>query len=510
MLQLAGNQIVELPAELGRLSHTLRLLEMSDNRLSALPDSLCALELLSSLRASENRIASLPGAIGELRRLRTLVLAANRLASLPEGLEQLEELVELDLASNALGAVPAELGRLSRLERLLLDDNQLRSVPAELGLLSSCTELGLAHNQLEELPPNLTARGMRALRWLRLHSNRLGGGTGFPPDVNVLSLHAPPSCHDNGPPVVAARAVSPRQRPLVGLLLPGLLRSYAHGAHWCRFVEAHSEVYDIRVCYCLWEVRGSPANHWAQREDKNRAERVDLAALARAYPPAHAVELVPLSAWLDTDALGNDGRYANQWAMVARCHALPRIRPRRSSRPHTASHDSPFVTTLPRCHALMEATLASEGGAAHVIRARPDLRVACLPRPLGARGEGTAYLALQVRNHHVTMQPHGNHNDDTITSRFRSGSGAQTTSSSATQPPCVPCAPGSRLGMTSTPHGWGTPQASRCSRHTLRTAAWSRPRYALPAVAASTEPSPGCKSCRGRLLRNPHGVRRVR
>jgi hypothetical protein len=144
-----------------------------------------------------------------------------------------------------------------------------------------------------------------------------------------------------------------------------LLRNYAHGAHWKRFVASLEGICDVRVFVCVWEILGSPNNNFAQSADKTAATRVETAEIARAYPPAAATQLVSMQHWIDEDAEGNDGRYINQWAMVARCWEL------------------------------MEATLGAHGLRPRcVIRARPDLRVACLPLALD---RPPPFLALQER-----------------------------------------------------------------------------------------------------------------
>jgi hypothetical protein len=76
------------------------------------------------------------------------------------------------------------------------------------------------------------------------------------------------------------------------------------------------------------------------------------------------IELADMALWMHADAEGFDGRFYNQWAMLARCHDL--------------MHRSLGGTTPD-----------------FVIRGRPDLRAACIPRPLESCGAGGPYLAMQ-------------------------------------------------------------------------------------------------------------------
>ena len=399
-LVLSGNVLRTLPPNLGALA-SLATLDVSDNRLEKLPESICSLGVLTTLRAAENGLEALPELVGDLRSLQVLSIAANRLRRLPDSIGNLTSLQFLDLSSNLIEELPATMGsRWSELRQLFLDDNELSSLPASLGELRACEELGLAFNSLTKLPTWLLEGSLTKLQTLRLHSNLLPHPPA-PQDWSALSIAAnrltlfdnpwcatlPRHFRDTSetlpcghravgglgrplPPRVekSSPRVCPTQRPSIALLLPGLLRSYAHGAHWKRFVSALSAAYEVQVYMCLWAIRGSPANHFAQSADKEHAARVDLAALAAAYPPAAAVELVELEHWIDQDREGHDGRFANQWAMVARCWALMERSAQRSVEPDACP--------------------------TYVIRARPDLRVACLPLPLE---QPSPYLAIQER-----------------------------------------------------------------------------------------------------------------
>ena len=103
------------------------------------------------------------------------------------------------------------------------------------------------------------------------------------------------------------------------MLLPGLIRSYAHGQHWVAFALAHADTYDVRFFVCAWAIRGAAANHFAQRADRQAGLRVDEDEVARSFPPQMTtVQLVGLEHWRDTDGAGYDGRFYNQWMMVQR------------------------------------------------------------------------------------------------------------------------------------------------------------------------------------------------
>ena len=72
-----------------------------------------------------NQLTSLPAEIGQLTSLEQLWLSHNQLTSLPAEIGQLTSLKRLWLGRNQLTSVPAEIGQLTSLTGLNLGDNQL-------------------------------------------------------------------------------------------------------------------------------------------------------------------------------------------------------------------------------------------------------------------------------------------------------------------------------------------------------------------------------------------------
>ncbi|KAM4846070.1 p53-induced death domain-containing protein 1 isoform 3-T3 [Thomomys bottae] len=139
--------------------------------LTTLPAGLCGLACLAHLDLSFNRLEALPSCVLQLHSLDTLLLSHNRLSELPEALGALPTLTFLAVTHNRLQRLPGALGSISTLQRLDLSKNLLDAVPPEIGGLSSLCELNLASNQLRSLPASLA--GLRCLRLLVLHSNLL-------------------------------------------------------------------------------------------------------------------------------------------------------------------------------------------------------------------------------------------------------------------------------------------------------------------------------------------------
>ncbi|MDQ1591242.1 MAG: internalin [Pyrinomonadaceae bacterium] len=180
-LNLNGNQLTELPPEIGQLT-TLRDLHLDRNQLTELPPEIGQLTGLTHLSLNGNKLAQLPSEIGQLTGLTDLYVSDNQLAWLPPQIARLTKLRVLDLEENEFKALPSEIMQLSRLEVLNLGLNLLRELPPEIGRLTNLTWLTLASNQLTKLPPNIAR--LKELQSLNLGVNRLRE---LPPEIGQLT-----------------------------------------------------------------------------------------------------------------------------------------------------------------------------------------------------------------------------------------------------------------------------------------------------------------------------------
>ena len=120
-----------LPAGLGDLGPALKFLNLNGNQISELPTELGTLTGLTYLDLGGNALTSVPTELGALTALTQLYLSFNAITAVPTELGALAALLRLFLNSNALASVPTELGALAGLTQLLLSNNQLTGVPAE-------------------------------------------------------------------------------------------------------------------------------------------------------------------------------------------------------------------------------------------------------------------------------------------------------------------------------------------------------------------------------------------
>jgi Leucine-rich repeat (LRR) protein/serine/threonine protein phosphatase PrpC len=167
-LDLSGNRLRELPdAVVGELTYLQEVL-LAHNHLERLPATLEHCTQLEVLSARGNRIQRLPN-VSALVRLRYLDLSDNRLVKLPDTLGTLTNLEHLNLSFNRLERLPDALGTLQDLNALLLAHNRLVKLPKSVGKLCEVQVLHASHNRLSDLPENLTQ--MRRLRELYLADN---------------------------------------------------------------------------------------------------------------------------------------------------------------------------------------------------------------------------------------------------------------------------------------------------------------------------------------------------
>jgi Protein tyrosine and serine/threonine kinase/Leucine rich repeat len=144
VLNLSGNQLSELPEDMGRLKR-LKILFCSDNAFSHVPDSLGQCPQLGMLGFKHNRISQvsaaslapslhwliltdnvitqLPDEIGHCQGMRKLMLAGNQLSQLPDGLRDCQALELLRISDNRLSALPDWLWQLPRLAWLACAGN---------------------------------------------------------------------------------------------------------------------------------------------------------------------------------------------------------------------------------------------------------------------------------------------------------------------------------------------------------------------------------------------------
>ncbi|KAK7071419.1 Leucine rich repeat, partial [Halocaridina rubra] len=155
-LDIAHNQIAEVPEQAFTSAKELHTLSLRHNRLAHLADwAFGSLKTLRLLDLSHNRLVAIPRtALSDLQQLRELRLANNSLSVLPPAaFSSLSQLLTLDLSYNHLSLGPSNVEPFTGLIRLVV--------------------LDVSHNRLVHLGPD-TFRDLYSLQVLRLNHNQLG------------------------------------------------------------------------------------------------------------------------------------------------------------------------------------------------------------------------------------------------------------------------------------------------------------------------------------------------
>ncbi|XP_068601359.1 DISP complex protein LRCH3 [Brachionichthys hirsutus] len=165
---LSRNRLSELPVEVC-LFVSLESLNLYQNCLRALPDSLLNLQALTCLNLSRNQLSVLPVVVCSLP-LKVLIACNNKLVSLPEELGQLRCLTELDISCNEIQTLPSQVGQLEALRDLNIRRNHLVRLPPELADLP-LVRLDFSCNKVTSIP--VCFRQLRQLQTIVLENNPL-------------------------------------------------------------------------------------------------------------------------------------------------------------------------------------------------------------------------------------------------------------------------------------------------------------------------------------------------
>jgi hypothetical protein len=217
-LDLRHCGLEEFPREILDLADTLVTLDLSSNRLRALPGELSRLRALRTLFCSANRFEALPAVLGRCAgldivgfkanaitrvppesipaSLRWLILSDNRIEAMPETLGECRGLMKLALAGNRLARLPRGIARLERLELLRLSANRFErledALPDGLLALPRLTWLAFAGNSFNAAREAraLAATPIAPVAW---HELQLGGLLGEGASGHIWSARWHPS-----------------------------------------------------------------------------------------------------------------------------------------------------------------------------------------------------------------------------------------------------------------------------------------------------------------------------
>ncbi|MEZ9145511.1 leucine-rich repeat-containing protein kinase family protein [Vibrio sp. 10N.286.52.C3] len=163
-----SESLTEFPLEIIELADSLEILDLSGNQLSDLPAELSKLTNLRIFFASNNLFTHLPDVLGSLPKLEMVGFKTNQIKTVSE--QSLPtQLRWLILTDNEIEILPSSLGERPRLQKLALAGNKIRVLPESMENLSSLELVRLSANQLTEFPEFLIK--LPKLAWLAFAGN---------------------------------------------------------------------------------------------------------------------------------------------------------------------------------------------------------------------------------------------------------------------------------------------------------------------------------------------------
>ncbi|KAA6396815.1 MAG: putative leucine-rich repeat protein [Streblomastix strix] len=177
--------------------HTLRILNLSQNKLTSIPGSICKCILLEEINLSKNLISELPNELfSNMRNLRSFNVNENRLSQIPPLIEKQQQqssqqqgrtnsinsnmnhnpfpnLTELFISQNRITSLPEGICEVVSLvgiharenKHLDLTSNGIKDIPAKLGLLNKekMKFLGLDGNPVKSFRQGILQQGTQAV-----------------------------------------------------------------------------------------------------------------------------------------------------------------------------------------------------------------------------------------------------------------------------------------------------------------------------------------------------------
>jgi Leucine-rich repeat (LRR) protein len=170
------------PTELGMLPN-LQVLNLSDNNILEMPNSISGFAKLEALRLNNNSIKTVPKNIASLKKLKLLNLGYNKFDIIPIEICQLSNLTELNMSFNLIENIPSEIKNLKKLKELVLSNNHISEVPADFFDLSKIQRVWLTNNKIETLPDEIEF--CTSLKDFRVSAKTYKGSTDKNPAIGL-------------------------------------------------------------------------------------------------------------------------------------------------------------------------------------------------------------------------------------------------------------------------------------------------------------------------------------
>ena len=156
------------PQELFTLADTLEVLDLTDNKLSELPENFGIFKNLKILFLSNNNFTEVPAVLAQCPNLSIIGIRNNQIDTVAENSLPLSTRW-LILTDNKIEKLPDSMGDLSLLQKCMLSGNKLTSLPESMSKYHNLELLRISVNHFTALPSFLTA--LPKLSWLAYSGN---------------------------------------------------------------------------------------------------------------------------------------------------------------------------------------------------------------------------------------------------------------------------------------------------------------------------------------------------
>ncbi len=161
-------ELKTFPVEIFDLADSLEILDLSNNKLSALPDDFGRLKKLRILFLSENEFKEIPKVLAQCPELTMIGFKSNQISLFPENALPLK-VQWLILTDNKLEKLPDSIGKLTKLQKCMLAGNRIHSLPDSMSACDNLELLRISANQIKRLPSWLFE--LPRLSWLACAGN---------------------------------------------------------------------------------------------------------------------------------------------------------------------------------------------------------------------------------------------------------------------------------------------------------------------------------------------------
>ena len=173
--ELKGSKTIKLcceltvfPKEIFELADTLELLDLSNNKLSLLPNNFSDLKKLKIAFFSDNHFTEFPEVLAQCPSLTMIGFKSNKINFIPDNAFPVD-LQWLILTNNYITEIPKSIGNCHKLQKVAFAGNQIKTLPVEMANCKNLELLRIAANQLTEFPQSLLS--LPRLSWLAFAGN---------------------------------------------------------------------------------------------------------------------------------------------------------------------------------------------------------------------------------------------------------------------------------------------------------------------------------------------------